>query len=53
MIWIDIGFESRRSRPAIGVKYRLIDSTDSIKETFELRPIDFPESAGVYEGQLG
>lgn len=49
-IRIDSRFVSCRSPPAIRVRYRLIDSTDSIDETFELRPMSSSESAYDLQG---
>lgn len=49
-IRIDARLVSRRSRPAIRVRYRLVNSTDSVNEIFELRPMSSSESAYDLQG---
>lgn len=41
---------SRRSRPAIRVRYRLGDGTDGINETFEFWPMSSSKSAYNFQG---
>ena len=47
MVRIDIRLESCRSRPTIGIRYRLVDSTHGIDKALQLRPMEYSKSAFV------